>query len=64
VLARDAYECQQADGLCGGPLQIHHKTALSRGGPNDLSNLVTLCYHHHSLKHPHMRKGEYGDLRR
>ena len=55
VLARDDYECQEADGYCRGPLQIHHIVPLSRGGANDLDNLVTLCFYHHCLKHDHMK---------
>lgn len=56
VLSRDNYECQESDGYCSGPLQIHHIIPLSKGGSNDLSNLKTLCHYHHSLKHEHMRK--------
>jgi len=55
VLSRDGYECQESDGRCNGPLQVHHKLPLSKGGSNDVNNLVTLCFYHHSLKHPHMR---------
>ena len=55
VLTRDEFTCQEADGRCAGPFQIHHEIPLSRGGTNDLRNLRTLCYHHHSLKHDHMR---------
>lgn len=55
VLARDRHECQQADGRCSGPLQIHHRRPLSKGGSNRTANLVTLCLFHHCLKHPHMR---------
>lgn len=57
VLERDDFECQESDGYCQGPLQVHHKQPLSRGGTNGLSNLVTLCHYHHSLKHSHMIKG-------
>lgn len=56
VLSRDDHECQEADGYCDGPLQIHHDLPLSRGGTNHPDNLVTLCLYHHSAKHPHMRK--------
>lgn len=54
ILERDNYECQESDGYCQGPLQVHHRTPLSRGGTNSESNLVTLCRYHHSLKHTHM----------
>jgi 5-methylcytosine-specific restriction endonuclease McrA len=63
VLTRDDHECQEADGRCEGPLQIHHRTPLSRGGTNDLRNLVTLCHYHHCCKHPHMRERYRGSLR-
>jgi len=56
VLTRDGFECQESNGCCNGPLQVHHKLPLSKGGSNDLNNLVTLCLFHHSLKHPHMRR--------
>ena len=62
VLARDDHECQEADGHCKGPFQIHHVVALSKGGANDLDNLVTLCFYHHCLKHEHMRAKYRGSL--
>lgn len=52
VLQRDNYACRHEDGCCVGPLQIHHIRPLSKGGTNDLLNLVTLCRHHHGLQHP------------
>jgi 5-methylcytosine-specific restriction endonuclease McrA len=52
VLERDGYRCQHEDGGCDGPLQIHHIRYLSRGGTNELSNLMTLCRFHHGLEHP------------
>jgi 5-methylcytosine-specific restriction endonuclease McrA len=55
ILERDNYECQEADGYCRGPLQIHHIKELSKGGANHSDNLITLCRHHHSLKHEHMK---------
>jgi hypothetical protein len=62
VLSRDAYECQEGDGYCKGPLQIHHRIPLSKGGSNGADNLETLCIYHHSLKHEHMRNKYHGDL--
>ena len=55
VLERDGFICQEFDGNCQGPLQIHHKLPLSKGGTNSTENLVTLCFYHHTLKHDHMR---------
>ena len=51
VLSRDCYECQESNGSCKGPLQIHHILPLSKGGSNELGNLITLCLYHHCLKH-------------
>jgi hypothetical protein len=31
--------------------QIHHRTAVSQGGTNDLRNLATLCFQHHRFVH-------------
>ena len=58
ILTRDHYECQESDGYCDGPLQIHHLVPLTKGGTNDLDNLLTLCFFHHSMKHDHLR-GRY-----
>jgi len=54
ILERDGYQCQLADGYCNGPLQIHHKIELSKGGTNNPNNLVTLCKFHHYLQHKHL----------
>jgi len=56
IKKRDGYVCQEFDGNCRGPLQVHHINSLSRGGTNIEDNLNTLCEFHHSLKHPHMRR--------
>ena len=56
ILERDCYECQETDGYCKGPLQIHHIIPLSKRGTNDTKNLITLCHYHHSLKHKHMER--------
>lgn len=37
-------------------LHIHHIVPLSKGGTNELSNLVALCERCHENKHPHMLK--------
>ena len=54
ILERDGYQCQLADGYCSGPLQIHHKIELSKGGTNNANNLITLCKFHHYLQHKHL----------
>lgn len=56
VISRDGRICQEADGTCDGPLQVHHILPLSQGGTNDMNNLVTLCRYHHTQKHPHMQR--------
>ena len=56
VLSRDNYQCQDKDAYCDGPLQIHHKIPLLKGGANSMGNLLTLCLYHHCSKHPHMRE--------
>jgi len=56
ILERDNFSCQEEDGFCNGPLQIHHIIELSKGGSNNPNNLITLCKYHHSMKHPHMQR--------
>lgn len=63
VLSRDNYECQEKNTYCNGPLQIHHKIPLLKGGTNSTDNLLTLCLYHHCSMHPHMREKYYGNLR-
>lgn len=63
VLTRDNFQCQELDGYCKGPLQIHHILPLSKGGNNDLNNLITLCFYHHACKHEHMKEKYIGNIR-
>lgn len=56
ILERDNFSCQEEDGYCNGPFQIHHIIELSKGGSNNPGNLITLCKYHHSMKHPHMQR--------
>jgi 5-methylcytosine-specific restriction endonuclease McrA len=62
VLSRDNYQCQEKNAYCDGPLQIHHRIPLLKGGTNNAHNLLTLCLYHHCSKHPHMREEYYGNL--
>lgn len=32
-------------------LQLHHKRPKAMGGDNSVSNLTTLCFHHHEMQH-------------
>jgi len=56
---RDGYACRR----CGykppkhlrHKLHVHHKIPRSKGGSNDLSNLITECLECHEREHPHMR---------
>lgn len=61
VKNRDGYKCT----TCGYPdgfqrmsrdLHVHHKIALSDGGNNAISNLITLCHIcHRKIDHKHAR---------
>lgn len=35
-------------------LHVHHKLPLSKGGDNDIANLICLCERCHENQHPHM----------
>jgi len=59
VKQRDSYTCK----TCGTKhpanskyLRVHHIVPLSKGGANDMSNLVTLCAKCHALEHDHLRR--------
>lgn len=47
----DNYTCQGC-GATGVKENVHHIIQLSRGGPNELSNLITLCDNCHERIHP------------
>lgn len=56
---RDDYRCR----TCGKDIRLenkpgeaHHIIPISEGGTNELSNLETLCYDCHKLKHSHAGK--------
>lgn len=51
ALERDGYKCQGCTTFAT-LLNVHHIIPLSRGGRNDLSNLITLCDHCHAQIHP------------
>ncbi|WP_110984901.1 HNH endonuclease [Acaryochloris thomasi] len=42
VLARDGHQCQSCS-QSHVPLEVDHIIPLAKGGPNDISNLHTLC---------------------
>lgn len=42
VFERDSYTCQYC-GKIGGILEIDHIIPFSKGGPDDMSNLITSC---------------------
>jgi 5-methylcytosine-specific restriction endonuclease McrA len=52
VLQRDGYQCVE----CGSDelLEVHHKVKRSKGGSDEMNNLITLCLSCHTKKH----KGE------
>ena len=38
--------------VCGSPsADIHHINYRSRGGTNDITNLMALCRYHHDMAH-------------
>lgn len=53
VLERDNYRCRK----CGANLrgvfyrEVHHILALSKGGSNHMSNLISLCSKCHDKQH-------------
>lgn len=52
---RDGRRCVRC-GSTKPPLHAHHVISLSRGGSNDIGNLITLCEDCHSREHPHMHQ--------
>lgn len=54
--------CKIAKGTCsycfekGLTLHTHHMIPLSKGGSNELNNLVCICIKCHSVLHPHNSK--------
>lgn len=70
---RDKGRCQlpgrvalEVAGECGDGTVIHHIRPAGRGGKRDhtLSNLVTLCPHHHDWVHSHPIEAKEADLLR
>lgn len=57
VFRRDRYRCQAPECSWRRNLQSHHLRYRSRGGGDELSNLLTLCPFHH-------QQGEHGGLTR
>lgn len=55
VRERDQHRCTQC-GATDRSLHVHHMIALSAGGSNAETNLLTLCDDCHASKHPHMRR--------
>src|SRR6516165_5025279 len=58
VLRRDNYKCVE----CGTPCRsaeadVHHLLPRSAGGPDEPSNLVTLCDGCHAAHHPKLAGG-------
>lgn len=50
VFKRDDYTCKYC-GKRGGKLEVDHVIPFSKGGSDDLSNLVTSCRHCNAQKH-------------
>lgn len=56
VLERDGHRCRD----CGGEVRsaeadVHHLVPRSLGGPDDASNLITLCDGCHGARHPNLQ---------
>jgi len=53
VLRRDDYKCKECGKLCrSAEADVHHLLPRSAGGPDEPSNLVTLCDGCHAPHHP------------
>lgn len=55
VLCRDGFRCQRC-GSSDRTLQAHHVVHRSKGGPDTLENLITLCTPCHAVQHPSNRE--------
>jgi hypothetical protein len=54
---RDGNCCRLEGEDCFGRLQVHHVGSVRRGGnPFELSNLLTVCRHHHEVLERETRK--------
>ncbi|MHB1318183.1 MAG: HNH endonuclease [Anaerolineae bacterium] len=51
VRERDHHRCCHC-GTTRAELHVHHIKPVSRGGSDDLSNLITLCKYCHAGQHP------------
>jgi ATP-dependent DNA helicase RecQ len=52
VLRRDDYKCRECGKPCRSAEVVHHLLPRSAGGPDEPSNLVTLCDGCHTAHHP------------
>ena len=50
---RDRYSCRNCNS--GEKLECHHIIPISKGGNNQLDNLITLCSKCHKIEHSHAR---------
>lgn len=54
VFEADGWRCQVTGCInSGGPLECHHIEPVSKGGSNEVSNLITLCLFHHACQEDH-----------
>jgi hypothetical protein len=65
VLVRDNFTCKAHEiGLSEHPceefslkkLQVHHIQMRIHGETHDFDNLITLCFDHHAILHPWMKR--------
>jgi 5-methylcytosine-specific restriction endonuclease McrA len=50
---RDRYSCRNCNS--GEKIECHHIIPISKGGNNQLDNLITLCSKCHKIEHSHAR---------
>ena len=58
VYMRDGFRCALCD--CTDGIQIHHVQWRGRGGTDDMTNLITLCWRCHAEAHgSHLVEGGF-----
>src|SRR5690606_24117865 len=56
VLARDGHACRSCGNVCAqGEADVHHLIPRAAGGPDEASNLITLCDGCHAAHHPNLQ---------
>jgi 5-methylcytosine-specific restriction endonuclease McrA len=58
ILERDGWKCRSCFSRCA--LHVHHIVFRSQQGPDEASNLITLCSSCHDGVHKDVKHGQYG----